>query len=49
MLRSSSEAQLEHGGLPTLPPYLMIIVFHGENSVLHSVHITYLQVYSAAG
>jgi hypothetical protein len=39
--------QLEHGGLPTSPPYLMITMFHGENSVLHSVHITYLWVCSA--
>jgi hypothetical protein len=34
MLHSSSEAQLEHSGLPTSPPYLMITMFHGVNSVL---------------
>jgi hypothetical protein len=48
MLRSSSEAQLDHGGLPTSPPCLMITMFHGENSVLSSVHITYLRVCSTA-
>jgi hypothetical protein len=41
-------AQLEHGGLPTSPPYLMITMFHGVNSVLPFVHITYLWVYSTA-
>jgi hypothetical protein len=41
-------AQLEHGGLPTSPPYLMITMSHGVNSVLPSVHTTYLRVCSAA-
>jgi hypothetical protein len=45
---NSLEVQLEHGGLPTSPPYLMITMFHGENSVLPSVHTTYLQVCSAS-
>jgi hypothetical protein len=40
--------QLEHGGLPTSPHYLMITMFHGMNSVLPSVHISYLRVCSAA-
>jgi hypothetical protein len=40
--------QLEHGGLPTSPPYLMITMFHEMNSVLPSVHITYLWVYSTS-
>jgi hypothetical protein len=40
--------QLEHGVLPTSPPYLMITMFHGVNSILPSMHITYLRVYSAA-
>jgi hypothetical protein len=48
MLRSSSEAQLEHGGLPTSPPYLLITMSHGVNSVLPSVHIIYLWVYYVA-
>jgi hypothetical protein len=48
MQHSSSEAQLELGGLPTLPPYLMITMFHGVNYVEPFVHITYLWVYSAA-
>jgi hypothetical protein len=39
---------LEHGGLPTSPPYLMITMFHGVYYVLPSVHITYLWVCSAA-
>jgi hypothetical protein len=46
--RISLEVQLEHGGLPTSPPCLMITMFHGVNSVLPSVHTTYLQVCSAA-
>jgi hypothetical protein len=45
---SSSEAQLEHGGLPTSPPCLMITMSHGVNSVLPSMHITYLRVCSTA-
>jgi hypothetical protein len=44
MLDSSSEVQLEHGGVPTSPPCLMITMFHGENSVLHSMQTTYLRV-----
>jgi hypothetical protein len=44
---SSSEAHMEHGGLPTSPPYLLITMFYGVNSVLSSAHITYPQVYSA--
>jgi hypothetical protein len=32
----------------TSPPSLLITMFHGENSVLHSVHTTYLRVYSVA-
>jgi hypothetical protein len=47
-LRNSLGVQLEHGGLPTPPPCLLITIFHGENFVLHFVHITYLRVYSAA-
>jgi hypothetical protein len=47
-LCSSSEVQLEHGGLPTSPPYLMITMFHGVNSVLPFVHTTYLRVCSTA-
>jgi hypothetical protein len=47
-LCSRSEVQLEHGGLPTSPPYLMITMFHGVNSILPSVHTTYLRVCSAA-
>jgi hypothetical protein len=43
-----SAFQMEHGGLPTSPPRLMIPMFHGENFVLHSVHITYLRICSAA-
>jgi hypothetical protein len=39
---SNSEAQPEHGGLPTLPPYLLVTMFHGVRSVLLSAHITYL-------
>jgi hypothetical protein len=39
---------LEHGGLPTSPPYLMITMSHGVNSVLPSVHTTYLRVCSTA-
>jgi hypothetical protein len=46
--RSSLEVQLEHGGLPTSPPYQMITLFHGVNSVLPSVHTTYLWVCSTA-
>jgi hypothetical protein len=46
-LRSSSEAQLEHGGLPTSPPYLLITMFHEVNFVLPFVLITYLRVCSA--
>jgi hypothetical protein len=45
---SSLEVQLEHGGLATSPPCLMITMFHGVNSVLPSVHTTYLWVCSAA-
>jgi hypothetical protein len=45
---SSSEAQLEHGGLPTSPPCLMITMSHGVNLVLPSMHITYLRVCSTA-
>jgi hypothetical protein len=45
-LCSSLEVHLEYGGLPTSPTYLMITMFHGMNSVLPSVHITYLQVCS---
>jgi hypothetical protein len=48
MLCSSSEVQLEHDGLPTSPPYLMITMLHGVNSVLPSVHTTYLRVCSTA-
>jgi hypothetical protein len=47
-LRSSSEAQLEHGGLPTSPPYQMITMFHELNFVLPSLNITYLRVCSVA-
>jgi hypothetical protein len=47
-LCSSSEAQLERGGHPTSPPYLMITMFHGVNSVLPFMHITYLWVCSTA-
>jgi hypothetical protein len=41
---NNSEAKLEPGGLPTLPPYLLIIMFHGASSVLLSILITYLRV-----
>jgi hypothetical protein len=41
-LRNSLEVQLEHGGLPTSPPYLFITMLHGMTSVLSSVHITHL-------
>jgi hypothetical protein len=41
---NSLEVQLEHGGLPTSPPYLMITMFPSVNSVLPSVHTTYLRV-----
>jgi hypothetical protein len=41
---SSLDVQLEHGGVPTSPPYLRITMFHGVNSVLPSMHITYLRV-----
>jgi hypothetical protein len=40
--RNSSEAQLEPRGFPTLPPYLLITMFHGATFVLPSAHITYL-------
>jgi hypothetical protein len=40
--------QLEHCGLPTLPPYMMITMLHGMNFVLSSMHISYVRVYSAA-
>jgi hypothetical protein len=40
------EAQLEPSGLPALLPYLLITMSHGMNSVLLSVHITYLWVCS---
>jgi hypothetical protein len=43
---SNSEAHLEPGGLPTLPPYLLITTSHGVSSVLLLVLITYLQVCS---
>jgi hypothetical protein len=43
MQRSSLEVQLEHGGLPTSPPCLMITMFHGVNSVLPTMHTTYLR------
>jgi hypothetical protein len=46
--RSSSEAQLEHGGLPISPSYLLITMFHGVNSILSFVHIIYLWVCSIA-
>jgi hypothetical protein len=43
MLHSNSEAQLEHGGLPTSPPCLMITMFrtafcahHLSAGLLHS-------------
>jgi hypothetical protein len=39
---NNSEAQLEPGGLPTLLPYLLIIMFHGVSSILLSILITYL-------
>jgi hypothetical protein len=45
---SISEAQVEPGGLPTSPLYLLIITSHGMSSVLLSVLITYLWVCSAA-
>jgi hypothetical protein len=37
-------AQQLRGGLPTSPPCLKITMFHGVNSILPSVHITYLRV-----
>jgi hypothetical protein len=40
--------QLEHGGLLTPPPCLLITMFPGKNSVLHFMHITYPWVCSAA-
>jgi hypothetical protein len=40
--------QLEHVGLPTSPPYLLITMFHGVNSIPPSMHITYLWVCSIA-
>jgi hypothetical protein len=43
---NNCEAQQEPGGLLTLLPYLLITTFHGASSVLLSVLITYLQVYS---
>jgi hypothetical protein len=43
---SSLEAHLEHGGLPSSPPYLLTTMFHGMTSVLPSVHINYLRVCS---
>jgi hypothetical protein len=46
--RSSSEAQLEPGGLHTSPSYLVITKFHGASFVLPSMHTTYLQVCSAS-
>jgi hypothetical protein len=48
MQHSSLGVQLEHGGLPTPPPCLLITMFPGKNSVLHFVHITYLRVCSTA-
>jgi hypothetical protein len=44
---NSSEAQLEPGGLPTSPPYLLIAMFHWISFVLLSTHFTYLRVCSA--
>jgi hypothetical protein len=46
MQHNNFEAQLEPGGLPTSPPYLLITMSHGMSSVLLSAHITYLQVCS---
>jgi hypothetical protein len=45
---NNSEAQLEPGGPPTQPLYLLIITLHGASSVLLSVLMTYLQVCSIA-
>jgi hypothetical protein len=39
MQHSNFEAQLEPGGLPTSPPYLLITMFRGMSSVLLSMHI----------
>jgi hypothetical protein len=47
MQHSNFEAQLEPGGLPTSPLYLLITMFRGMSYVLLSMHFTYLQVCSA--
>jgi hypothetical protein len=39
-------AQLEPGGPPTPPPYLLITTFHGASSALPYVLTTYLRVFS---
>jgi hypothetical protein len=39
---SNLEAQLEHGGPSTSPPYMLITMFHGVNSIPPFMHITYL-------
>jgi hypothetical protein len=44
MWHNNSEAQLEPGGLPTLLPYLLIIMFYGVSSILLFMLITYLWV-----
>jgi hypothetical protein len=46
MQHSNLEAQLEPGGLPTSPPYLLITMFHGASSVLPSALTIYLWVCS---
>jgi hypothetical protein len=48
MLHKNCETQLEPGGLPTLPPYRLIIKSHGVSSTLPSMLTTCLQVYSVA-
>jgi hypothetical protein len=46
--QKTAAQQLREGGLPTSPPCMMITMFHGVNSILSSVHTTYLRVCSVA-
>jgi hypothetical protein len=48
MLRNNFKAQLEPGGLPTLPPYLLITTSHRASSTLPFVLTTCVRVCSAA-
>jgi hypothetical protein len=45
---NNSKAQLEPGGLPTVLPYLLITTSHGVSSIMLSMLITFLWVYSTA-